>query len=86
MPGVLAQSGLFQVSIVFMYFIYGLPLCGAIALIVAITRLGLGYERRSLGFRRTVSIFIKTFGTLALCGAAVVVVACIWAQFAIGAR
>jgi hypothetical protein len=74
------------VSIIVMYFIYGLPLFGAIALMAAIMRLGLGHEGRSLGFRRAVTIFIETFGTLALCGATVVAVACIWAWFAIGAR
>jgi hypothetical protein len=86
MPFLLAQSGLFQVSIVFMYVIYGLPLCAMIALVVAIVRHILGHEGRRLGLRRTIDIFTRTFGVLTLGGAVLVVVACIWAEFAIGPR
>jgi hypothetical protein len=87
MPPLFAQSGLFQVSIVVMFVIYGLPLIAAISLIVAIlTRLVLALMGRSFELRQAASIFGKTFGVLALGGAALVIVACIWAEFAIGAR
>jgi hypothetical protein len=87
MPSLFAQSSLFQMSIVIMFVIYGLPLIAAISLIAAILmRLLMGLMGRSFELRQAASVFVKTFGVLALGGAAVVIVACIWAQFAIGAR
>jgi hypothetical protein len=87
MPSLFAQSGLFQMAIIAMFVIYGLPLFAVISLIAAIlTRLLMGLMGRSFELRQAASVFIKTFGVLSLGGAAVVMAACIWAQFAIDAR
>ncbi len=72
-----------------MYFLYGLPLCAAIAMVAAIVIPLIRNEGRAIESRRTIrtfAIFLKVFRTTALAGAALVVVACIWAQFAIGPR
>ena len=87
MPSLFAQSGLFQMAIIAMFVIYGLPLFAVISLIaVVLARLRMGIMGGSFERRQAASVFIKTFGVLSLGGAAVALVACIWAQFAIGAR
>jgi hypothetical protein len=79
MPYLVAQSGLFIVSIAAMYAMYGLPTFAAISLIAAIV----AGRRRKDGPKPTLddyaALFMKVFGRLAIFGAVVVMVAMIWA-------
>jgi hypothetical protein len=86
MPLLFAQSGLFIVSVVAMYVIYGLPLFAVVAAIAAILGGGRGQERSRLGLGWSNVIFIKTFRSLALGVGALVLVACIWAAWTIPGR
>ncbi len=83
MPLLFAQSGLFIVSAVAIYFIYGLPLFAIIAAIAAILGGSRKQERSRLGLGWSSVIFIKTFRGLALGAGALVLAACIWAAWRI---
>ena len=66
MPLLLAQSGLFIVSVVAIYVIYGLPLFAVIATIAAILGGGRKQRKSRFGLGWSSVIFIKTFTGLAL--------------------
>jgi hypothetical protein len=86
MPLLFAQSGLFIVSVLAMYVMFGLPLFAVIATVAAILGGGRKQAKSRFGLGWSSAIFSKTFGGLALVGGALVLAASLWAAWTIPAR
>jgi hypothetical protein len=82
----LAQSGLFIVSVLGMYIIYGLPLFAVIAAISGMLGGGRGGGRSRLGLGWSTALFMRTFLALAVGTGILVLAACIWAAWTIPGR
>ena len=79
-----AQVGLFVMSAVAMYLMFGVPFCLIIAAIFAILRGSLGKAEKRPGIGWSNSVFLKTFGGLAIVIGSLTLGACIWAAMTIG--
>jgi hypothetical protein len=82
----LAQSGLFIVSVLGMYIIYGLPLFAIIAAIAGMLGGGRRGRRSRLGLGWSTALFMRTFMALAVGTGMLVLAACIWAAWTIPGR
>ena len=86
MTQILAQSGLFIVSVVVMALIYGLPTIVVIAIASGIVKGTVEKSRAGLRLGWSTSMFVITFSKLLIALSVLVLAACLWANWAIPSR